>query len=56
MLSVKDSKRILQSGGVKYTDEEVRNLLDVIYKIAAIDIVNFKTDIENGFKKSDHLH
>jgi len=44
MLSIEKSKEILNrnSAGLKYTDEDVKKIRDVIYQIANLDYECFK--------------
>ena len=43
MISIAESKKILNAGERKYTDEEVKKIRDYIYTVAKIQV-----DIENG--------
>lgn len=43
MLSLEESKKILNAGDRKYTDEEVKQIRDYIYTVAQIQV-----DMENG--------
>jgi hypothetical protein len=43
MLSLEESKKILNAGDRKYTDEEVKQIRDYIYTVARIQV-----DMENG--------
>jgi hypothetical protein len=46
MLKLEKCKKILQAGGRKYTDEEVKKLREELYRMASI--VNDTKAIENG--------
>lgn len=43
MLNLEESKKILNAGDRKYTDEEVKQIREYIYTVAKIQV-----DMENG--------
>lgn len=43
MLGLEESKKILNAGDRKYTDEEVKQIRDYLYTVARIQV-----DMENG--------
>jgi hypothetical protein len=42
MLSIEKSKKILQTQGVHYTDEEVKKIRQQLYKLAILEYQLFK--------------
>ncbi len=42
MISIAESKKILNQNGFHYTDEEVEVIRDFLYKLAEIDLTLFK--------------
>ncbi len=55
MLSLKEFKEILEKHGEKYTEEEIRNIREILEKLGGIAYEIVGTD---SFKKEDssHLH
>lgn len=60
MLSLEKSKQILQANGRTYTDEEAKQIRQVLYKLATLEYqlfksLNKKQDGERDFiRKSQH--
>lgn len=53
MLSIEECKRTLEKYGDSYTDEEVKKIRDVLYRIAQLDYQNYK---KGKYEESHHLH
>lgn len=62
MLSITESKKILNKNGLKYTDEEINKIRDFIYMLAEIDYEIFtahlqkEKDVENQKLKSNTIN
>ena len=48
MLSISKCKEILESRGKKYSDSEVKDIRELLYKLAEIEHNNFKENLKNG--------
>jgi uncharacterized protein YpuA (DUF1002 family) len=55
-LSIEKCKKNLQQSGVNYTDEQVKQLRQVIYKMANLDYHLFSTIKTKKDANSNHLH
>ncbi len=56
MLSISECKTILENGsGKRYSEEEVKLLRTLLYRLAEIDHTNFKADLVDE-QKSCHLY
>ena len=55
MLSLDACKKILQQKGVKYNDEQVKEIREMLYKLGRIDFMNYKQKKLTD-EKSNHLH
>jgi hypothetical protein len=42
MLTIEQCKRILNKGGKKYSDEQVKHIREILYQFGKLDIDNFK--------------
>lgn len=56
MLSIDKCKTILQKDGQKYTDEEVKQIRDLLYKIGQLDYQIFKTSNLTDNGKCNTVH
>ena len=56
MLSAKRCAAILNRGGKKYSDGEVKCLRDILYKLGYVDYDNFKQRKRTSDDTGDHLH
>ena len=55
MLSLENCKKILTKNGVKYNDEQVKEIREMLYKLGRIDFMNYKQKKLTD-EKSYHLH
>jgi hypothetical protein len=55
MLSIEKCKKVLQEKGKKYTDEEVKAIRELLYKLGRIDYQCYKEQ-KHSHEKSHHLH
>ena len=55
MLSIERCKKILQQNEAKYTDEEVKQIRELLYKLGRIDYLNYQQK-KLTYEKSHHLH
>ena len=53
MLSIEECKRTLEKYGDNYTEEEVKKIREVLYRIARLDYQNFKT---GKYEERYYLH
>jgi hypothetical protein len=56
MLNLEKCKKILQKDGQKYTDEEVKQIRDLLYKIGQLDYQIFKSSKLSNNGKCNSLH
>jgi len=56
MLSIEKCKKILQENGANYTDEQVKQLRQVIYKMANLDYHLFTATKTKKDANCNHLH
>jgi len=42
MLGIEQCKKILNNNGKKYSEEEIKKIRELLYKLAAIEYGNFK--------------
>ena len=56
MLNLEKCKRILQEGGKTYTDEEVKQIRQLLYKLGNLDYQLFSTTKTKQDANSHHLH
>lgn len=54
MLSIKQCRAILEKNGRKYTDEEVKALRELLYKMGKVDYLTFKSKVRHE-PEGDHL-
>jgi hypothetical protein len=54
MLSIKDCKEILENGGKKYKDEQVKLIRNILYQLAEIEYQNIRN--KNHVQKSHYLY
>jgi hypothetical protein len=54
MLSIEQCRKILQRHGKHYSNEEVRQIRDLLYQLGYLDYEDFKEQ-QNG-ATGDHLH
>lgn len=55
MLSIEKCKKLLQEKGTKYTDEQVKEIRDLLYKLGRIDFSHYQQN-KLKYEKSNHLH
>lgn len=48
MLSIKECGKILEAKGKKYSESEVKDIRELLYKLAEIEHNNFKENLKNG--------
>ena len=48
MLSISKCKKILEAGGKRYSDSEVKKLRDLLYTLATIEYNDFEEKKRNG--------
>ena len=53
MLSITESKKILNRNGLNYTDEEINQIREFIYVLAEIDYEIFMRCFQEEIKKND---
>jgi len=51
MISIETCKKILQETGKKYTDEEVKQIRNLLYKLGNLDYQLFTTNKLNNDKR-----
>jgi len=56
MLSIEVSKKILQKNGVSYSDEEVKRIRKLLYKLAELEYQIYKELKSKSNANSNHLH
>jgi hypothetical protein len=56
MLSIEQCKKILKESGKNYTDEQVKQIRQVIYKMANLDYQLFVTQKAKKDANCNHLH
>jgi len=56
MLSIEQCKKILKENGTNYTDEEVKQIRQLMYKMANLDYQLFVTQKAKKDANSNHLH
>jgi len=54
MLSIEKCKSILQKDGASYTDEEVKQLRDLLYQLGYLDYAAFKEHLKG--EKGDSVY
>jgi len=55
MLSIQSCRDILEVGGKKYSDNQIKTLRALLYQLGEIDYNNFKDSFKNA-KKSNHIY
>ena len=56
MLNLEKCKKILQQGGKTYSDEEVKQIRQLLYKLGNLDYKLFSTLKTKQDANSHHLH
>ncbi len=56
MLNLEVCKKILQKNGATYTDEEVKQIRQLLYKLGKLDYQLFTTLKTKKDANSNHLH
>ncbi len=56
MLSLEVCKNILQATGKKYSDEEVKQIRHLLYKLSELDYQLYKAPKNKDDANSNHLH
>ena len=56
MLSIEKCKTILQKDGQKYTDEEIKQIRDLLYKMGNLDYLMYHQLKNKSDGKCDSLH
>ncbi|MEO7138795.1 MAG: hypothetical protein ABIY51_00910 [Ferruginibacter sp.] len=56
MINLEECKKLLQKNGSTYTDEQVKQTRQLIYKMANLDYQLFVTQKANEDANSNHLH
>ena len=55
MLSIEKCKQILTKNGASYTDEEVKRIRELLYRVGQLDYQLFKEQQKKN-EQSNHLH
>ncbi|MBK9958747.1 MAG: hypothetical protein IPP11_09170 [Chitinophagaceae bacterium] len=56
MLSLEACKKFLGKDGVKYTDDEIKKIRHLLYKLGELDYQLYKAQKNKGDANSNHLH